>query len=323
MRLLIFALFLTGFSVAQAAQITKTTFAFPGRVEIHVQPQVSELDVLFVIDDSGSMSEHQKNLITNIPALTKAALKNGVHVHAGVTTTTMDCSYAGICAGKFNGTNKIADSNRSDFLTTLAANLNVNTNGSATERPFDTTIAALSEPALSQDHPGFLRPQAHLAVVMLTDAGDQSSPQVTPEIFSNFLKALKPNPNQVTVAAIQVPTNDRSCMTSEDQNDRIETAVKLLNGKIINLCAQDYGIQLGQLGAGLVGQVTQEIPLTAAPDVSSIVVTFGATTLVAGDMHYGWVYDSVKNAVILGNKIDWSAMSGEELVVSFIPKDWK
>ncbi|KHD87005.1 MAG: hypothetical protein OM95_16790 [Bdellovibrio sp. ArHS] len=323
MRSLILVLFLAGFSGAQAAQITKTTFAFPGRVEIHVQPQISELDVLFVIDDSGSMGEHQKNLIANIPALTKAALKNGVHVQAGVTTTSADCSYVKVCSGKFNGSIKIADSTQSDFLGTLAANLNVGTQGSAEEKPFDTAIAALSEPMLSQDHPGFLRPNAHLAIVMLTDAGDQSSAQVTPAVFTNFLKALKANPNQVTMASIQVMANDKSCPTSEEQNDRIETATKLLNGKVISLCAQNFGQQLGQLGAGLSGQVTQEIPLTAVPDVSSIVVTFGNTTLVAGDMHSGWVYDSAKNAVILGDKIDWSTMTGDELIVSFIPKAWK
>lgn len=322
MRLLFSALLVASFSTAQAAQITKTTFAFPGRVEIHVQPQLSELDVLFVVDDSGSMSEHQKNLIANIPALTKAALKNGVHVHAGVTTTTNECNFTKVCNGMFTGAPKVADSKKADFLSLLAMNLNVGTNGSGMEQPLDTAVAALSEPALSQDHPDFLRSNAHLAIVFLTDADDQSDKQ-TPESFANFVKTLKPNPGQATVVSIQVLPGDKNCQTSEEQGPRLDTAIKLLNGKMINLCAQDFGAQLGQLGSGIAGQVAQEIPLTTTPDSSSIVVTFGSTTLVAGDMHYGWVYDSVKNAVILGDKINWSSMSGDELVVSFIPKDWK
>ncbi|WP_413613033.1 vWA domain-containing protein [Bdellovibrio sp. HCB-110] len=322
MRLLFSVLLVAGFSTAQAAQITNTTFAFPGRVEIHVQPQLSELDVLFVVDDSGSMSEHQKNLIANIPALTKAVLKNGVHVHAGVTTTSNDCSYTKICRGQFFGNPKVADSKQGDFLSLLATNLNVGTNGSATEQPLEAAVAALSEPVLSQDHPDFLRSNAHLAIVLLTDADDQSDKQ-TPESFASFVKALKPNPGQATVASIQVLPGDKNCKTSEEQGTRLDTAIKLVNGKMISLCAQDFGAQLGQLGSGIVGQVTQEIPLTTTPDASSIVVTFGSTTLVAGDMHYGWVYDSVKNAVILGDKIDWSSMSGDELIVSFVPKDWK
>lgn len=326
MRLLLISLMMVGTATAQALQISNVTYGFPGRVEIHVQPQISELDVLFVVDDSGSMQIHQQNLIKNIPALTKAALTHGVHVHAGVTTTTSECM-AGLpvdkCGGKFAGKPNVADSKQVDFLTTLSRNLNVGSYGSGDERPFLTAISALSEPVMSMDHKNFYRPLANLAVVILTDADDQSVNQ-SPESFVNFLQGLKADPKLVSLSIINAPMADANCSKDDrNQGDKLERAAHSMNGKQISLCAPDFGAQLGELGAGLVRGVTQEIPLTAVPDMSSIRVTYGSTELVGGDIHRGWVYDSVKNLVVLGDKIDWASMQGDELIVSFIPQDWK
>jgi hypothetical protein len=319
MRFLLGSLLLFSFSAVHAAQITKTTFAFPGRVEIHVQPELSELDVLFVVDDSGSMQEHQQNLIKNIPELAKAALKNGVHVHAGVTTTSQDCSnYGKVCNGKFNGS--MVDSKSPDFLTKLATNLDVGTNGNPEETPFDMAIAAMTEPVAKVDHPDFYRPRAHFALIFLTDADDQSR-IYTPESFAAFFQGLKNESNKVTVASIQ-NTSERGC-SSEPYGPKLTTAVNLMKGKIQNICSADYGTQLGEIGSDIVRKVTREIPLTIAPDVASLTVTFGSAILEKGDLHHGWIYNSVTNTVVLGDMIDWGSLSGDELVVSFVPKDWK
>jgi hypothetical protein len=66
-----------------------------------------------------------------------------------------------------------------------------------------------------------------------------------------------------------------------------------------------------------------EIPLTIAPMVSSIEVRYGTQLLVAGDIHQGWVYDSARNSVILGQSVPWSFQKqGTKLEVSFVPADW-
>ncbi|MNK79917.1 hypothetical protein D3C87_996140 [compost metagenome] len=319
MRFLLGSLLLLGFASSQAAQITKTTFAFPGRVEIHVQPELAELDVLFVIDDSASMTDHQRNLSGNIPNLVKAVMGQGVHIHAGVTTTTpvQDC-YGNACGGKFNG--PMLDSKNADFISRLNESLNVGTRGSANEMPLDTAVAALSDAAALADHPDFYRSRAHLALIFLTDADDQSVNH-TPEKFAAFFKGLKSNSQQLSVHSIQA-MKAFECQ-SEDFGPVLTTAVGLLNGKMYNICSPDYGTQLGNIGADLSRKVTREIPLTTIPDVPSIVVAYGSTVLEKGDLHHGWVYNSVTNMVVLGDMIDWSALKGDELVVSFIPKDWK
>lgn len=320
MRFLLGSILLLSFSTSQAAQITKTTFAFPGRVEIHVQPELAELDVLFVVDDSASMTEHQRNLSSNIPKLAQAVMSQGVHIHAGVTTTTPfhECSYKNVCGGKFNG--PMMDSKNADFISRLNESLNVGTRGSATEMPLDMAVAALSDTAALADHPDFYRSSAHLALIFLTDADDQSVHH-TPEKFAAFFKGLKSNSQQLSVHSIQA-MKAFECQ-SEDFGPNLTTAVGLLNGKTYNICSPDYGTQLGDIGADLSRKVTREIPLTTIPDVPSIIVTYGSTVLEKGDLHYGWVYNSVTNMVVLGDLIDWSSMQGSELVVSFIPKDWK
>lgn len=309
---------------AFALQIQSIEKAFPGRIEIIVQPNISELDVLFVVDDSGSMTEHQINLIKNIPALTEAVVKSGVSIQAGVTTTSMDCGFSSACGGKFSGTVKVAKSSDPSFVNDLQNNLNVGNQGSGEEKPFDATISALSDSVSQTDHPDFLRAKAHLAVIYLTDADDQSKLH-QPDDLVNFLKALKTDPQMVNLTSIQMVPQISNCTpyTTEQQGPRISSAVSLLKGQLIDICDPDFGKKLGNLGSGISNSIVREIPLTAIPDFKSIQVTYGSTTLAAGDLNYGWVYDSVRNVVILGDKINWSSMTGKELVVSFIPKDWQ
>jgi hypothetical protein len=174
------------------------------------------------------------------------------------------------------------------------------------------------------DHPDFLRANAHLAVIYLTDADDQSKLN-QPEDLVNFLKSLKVDPKLVSMNSIQIVPGISNCTTvaTEPQGPRLSTAVSLLNGQLIDICDPEFGKKLSNLGSGISNSIIREIPLTAVPDFKTLEVRYGSTALAAGDLHYGWIYDSVKNVVILGDKIHWASMPSADLVVSFIPKDWQ
>ncbi|MBI3185658.1 MAG: VWA domain-containing protein [Myxococcales bacterium] len=153
------------------------------------------VDVLLVIDDSGSMRNDQSVLASNFQAFISRFRAHQLDFHLGAVTTDMRSSTR---SGRLVA----------PYLTPQTTNLeaafqqmvNVGTRGSAREQGLAATRAALSEPLTSNDNRGFLRPSADLAVLYVADEDDQSTGTVAE--FSGFLRGLKQRPDTVTVAAI-------------------------------------------------------------------------------------------------------------------------
>lgn len=339
MKLLLPAL---GFFVSlQAQAILKTNYdvqKFPGKVKIEADINVTHalsdaLDVLFVIDNSGSMHFHQKALSNASVTIDSALSQMNRDFHLGVISTDAEGTYSKTPPGALRGYPKIITSK--DMPGALAKNLIVGTDGAGVEMPFQATYLALSEPLLSGINAGFLRPEAPLALVLLTDAEDQSS--IATNEFKNFLGTLKAGGSKVTVFSWIIPSHINNAGCDRDEPTRgpqkIEDLTKALNGEIYNICDMSpaniahFAQKLAQFG--LVSSPIppsadiSEVPLTIQPVVSTIEVRYGTQILTAGDLQQGWVYDSVKNAVVLGQKVPWTYQRpGTKLEVAFVPADW-
>lgn len=306
-------------------------------LEVNRSTPTSALDILFVVDDSGSMGTHQKNLLANVDNLVKAAERSGVDLNAAVITTSAESSYnpnpnPGYAAkGMFTGlpgatvasTSSPTTPNR--FSEVLKQNLTfaMVTDGDGTERPLEAVRLALSEPLRSGYNAGFLRPHAGLAVFLLTDADDQSKEPV--QAYVDFLKQLKSN--AVTIHAAYIPTfapvlPGTACdRNGEDVPKRLEEALNAFGtlSESISLCETDYSSRLSAIGSKyeMIGLRTVELKI--APVISSIRLTYGSQTLVAGDLLAGWIYDSAKMQIQLGAKINWlKEPTGTKLVVEYV-----
>ncbi len=157
----------------------------------------NKMDLVFVVDDSGSMSEEQSNLASNFPmfatVLQNYVNADGQHIdfRIAVTTTGKDITYSVNLGGtsfpmtehgpdgKFMNncgvTQRWLDSNTPNLGTTLGCRANVGTGGASYEMPLLMAKHALSERVTSGENAGFLRDDALLGVVMLTDEDDGSS----------------------------------------------------------------------------------------------------------------------------------------------------
>lgn len=299
-------------------------------VDVYQGTAPSALDILFVIDDSGSMGTHQQNLLKNVSNLVNASLKSGVDLHAAVITTNVDSEPWKPLPGYAHGgrligvANKVAKTSDGNFEQVLTENLKIgmNIDGSGTEQPFQAVRLALSEPLLSNENAGFLRPNAGLAVFLLTDADDQSPEPVA--AYVEFLRQLKQN--AVTMHAAYIPTThvivpgatcDRS---GEAVPVRIEEALTAFGtiGESVNLCEPDYSTRLSSIGSKyeMIGVRSVQFKLPAK--ISTIKVTFGSTVLVAGDVLKGWVYDSAKLQLQLGQFVNWrSQPAGTKLIIEY------
>ena len=285
------------------------------------------VDILFVIDDSGSMDRHQQNLAININRFIQNFVKkSGLDFHIGVVTTDMgDTGWGGggsngPCCGVLTGRPHYVDRSTPNFGAALSQNMIVGTSGSSQEESFAPVIAALTDPNLSVGNIGFYRRNAHLAVIIVTDAEDQSNESV--DGFYNFLMALKGDAAKVSVYGAIVPTTDTTC--PRDEPGVYPTKIEKLLGKvsnagnnIMNLCSPDFGDRLASLGDDLLRRVGSLIYLNRRPVSGTIRVNFGSQNISA-DPLVGFRYDSFRNAIILGEKIVWSNQpAGTKVQVSY------
>jgi hypothetical protein len=162
-----------------------------------------KLDLLFMIDDSPSMQEEQANLARNFPRLIDALKKLPAgfpDLHLGVLSSDMGAgaaNLAGACGNSLGdrgvlqvrsgcgldpkngrylssqngGTQNNFDGDIAEVFACLAG---LGTNGCGFEHQLQSVRMALS--GFVADNAGFLRSDAHLAVVYITDEDDCSAP---------------------------------------------------------------------------------------------------------------------------------------------------
>ena len=162
--------------------------------------ECQKMDIVFVVDDSGSMQEEQTNLATNFPkfvtVLDSFKTKSGAKLdyRVAVTTTGRDVKYS-IEAPGFGtfpmdekgddgafkntkscgaATKRWVDHTDTDKSTRFSCLAKVGTGGPSIEMPLEALKLAVNERVADGTNAGFLRPDALLAVVILTDEDDCS-----------------------------------------------------------------------------------------------------------------------------------------------------
>ena len=248
-------------------------------------------DILFVVDNSGSMSEEQTKLGNSFSTFINWLTNGLVDYRVAITTTDMDDPNH---QGKFQGNPTVISNTTPNVVDTFKNNVNVGANGSGSEKGIVAAATALSSGLLSSANAGFLRNDARLFVVWVTDEED-SSPS-SPSTYQNEIVAAKGgDPAQVFFAAIAGP-EPLGCFTfagSADAGARYLDIVQPTGGLFGSICDADFGYTLQNL-AFEVTSAGGAYPLSALPDPSTIVVTVdGLTQILAVD----YMYDATSNVV--------------------------
>lgn len=164
--------------------------------------ECQKMDLVFIVDDSGSMSEEQANLAHNFPKFVKVLndyqTKSGAKLdwRAAITTTGRDVTYnitppipfpIPIPPSSEKGDNgafrqkkdcgslrRWVERNDPDADETFSCLAEVGTGGPSIEMPLESLKLALNDRVTDGTNTGFLRPDALLAVVILTDEDDCS-----------------------------------------------------------------------------------------------------------------------------------------------------
>jgi hypothetical protein len=154
----------------------------------------NKMDILFVVDNSGSMTQEQANLATNFPGFISVLDAAELDYRVGITTTGMDYDYAidigfgpipssqsggdnGELLQRCNMQRRWVEAADPTASTDFACAAEVGANGPASEMPLAAMRAAFDERIADGTNTGFLREDALLAVVILTDENDCSYEQ--------------------------------------------------------------------------------------------------------------------------------------------------
>ena len=291
--------------------------------DIFDQPLPDALDVLWVIDNSCSMSEIVADLNSSLTSLTQSFTALGLDYHLAVVSTDMaDPDHS----GKLQGAGVMSPSMQGGaqgVVDAFTVASDVGVGGSADERGRDAAYAALRDPLLTGHNSGFLRADAHLAIVVVSDEPD-SSIDISQSDFISWLDAFKGDPEKTSLSAMVnedgdsfLSSSDPSCVpapaASENQHYNIIAAQT--GGLTAELCELDFAKVMTYLAYNAAG-LNAEFPLSGTP----VNAPLGVKVTVAGQaVPYspisGWAYDAATNSIVF--KQDSVPGPGEGVIVEY------
>lgn len=252
----------------------------------------NKVDLLWVVDNSRSMSQHQQNLSAQFGSFIDILYSKKIDFRIAITT--MDMSASGE-KGRFVGTPKVISSSTANARAAFQANIQVGENGSDVERGFEAMAQALSESRLANENTGFLRDDAQLAVIFVTNEEDHSSGR--PSDYAAILDRLKPGnsdeePPRWMANFIGITAPNGVCFTRgdiADPGDRYMELTRSSNGQIAEICANDLSSALSSIRQRIVERLV-EFRLSSKPVVSSIIVRVN-NQLIVNEPVNGWTYE--------------------------------
>lgn len=229
------------------------------------------VDLLFVIDNSGSMADEQANLIASVPGFIEGISDRlGVHTdyHVGVvstdeatfnaagcqeigalvTRTEGDLSSDSDCGPYVAGASFMTPQDDLDSSFACAAQLGIDGNG--IERPMDALERAL-HPAkgVTACNNGFLREEALLVVVLITDEEDDTESEGDPVVWYESVVAAKGGDEErvVVLSLVGHPKPNDCIPTQWTGMQGAEIATRILQftsifpyGYVGDICSADY-----------------------------------------------------------------------------------
>lgn len=315
--------------------------------------QNAKIDVLWVIDNSGSMLSSQQNLTQNFPSFINKFLAKGLDFQMAVTTSqaylalpiftnyynlTPRPSYyedlsqgqiakfrdgaPGVHSGHF-----ILTPQTPNLLDVFMTNAMQGTNGRGDERSLQSMQTALESPL----NAGFVRPGSFLAVIILTDEDDFSNagtpmyerydrPLVPIDSYVQFLDGLTGSTaaaRRYTVNTISV--NTQECLDAINNGAqkigvRVGQMADATGGIKGNICG-NFANELDLISKSIV-ELSSQFPLGDKKPIPETIKVFVNGAEVPNE---GWYYNESSNSIFFQG--DYVPAQGSAINVKFDPRE--
>ncbi|MGE0763843.1 MAG: hypothetical protein AB7N80_11245 [Bdellovibrionales bacterium] len=303
----------------------------------NTQSSNTEIDILWVVDNSGSMATSQSNLANNFPNFIEGFADRNLDFQMGVAATdnyialpTMTSIYNSLPSNHYlkaqaqNTWSRFRDGYTShsgvfvmneltpNLASTFLTNVSLGVTGLGDERMFQSMKVALD----STLNAGFLRAESFLAVIILTDEDDFSHDG------TNYLDGQYSNTNLHTVASYKqhldtltgstdtrrrynvhsIAIQDVACRDSLGAGRRIATRVNqladLTGGTRFSLCG-NFATGLSLIADNIL-ELSTQFYLSRIPIESTIAVKINGVDVpnVSTSPGNGWYYNAVANSIM-------------------------
>ncbi len=231
------------------------------------------LDILIVVDNSGSMSEEQKNLGSKLNHLLKYIIHSNWRIN--VITTDDPCPkfpFLPISQGDDN------------FEENFATAINVGISGSVNEKGQEMLVKHLK--GEGKCTPDWLRPDARLAILFLSDENEDLSSKVKPVDVISALeeKGYVPGETVKVYGFFWHPTQPLSMCPSAlgPAGAAHAELVELTKGLWGSICAADYSKNLQEISKDVGNLMRTVFSLGHEPEISTVAVILDGENLEDG-----------------------------------------
>jgi hypothetical protein len=313
MRLLLISLFLLTACNKEAKYLYEVNYPkqqkFNKLITLKEISSSNEIDIVWIVDNSGSMSGIQKNIITNAQLFMQEFSKlKYIHWKVGVLSSDIgDSPYLGF-SSNFDYTHLAPVPVFQNAIQSLG------TNGDYHERLLTSLKLNLDK------YPNFLRPGAAFAAILVTDEEPQGA--VDNIEILNYLTTTKNIPMDQIRFYGAIESRDL-CPQGYYWNyagSIFETLINETAGFVFPACSPDFGLQLAQISEDIINLLGYPyILLNARPVIETIRVLYGEIELRPGREQDGgqWYYDEYNNSINFYN-LDFAPESdGESVRVIF------
>lgn len=278
-----------------------------------------KVDILFVIDFSGSMGQEQTAMAANFTAFIQFAQAQALDYQIGVTSTgtaqeagrlfhtdrARGNGYGGPFANRI-----VTPATTPDPETVFSQNvqaINLYGGSAADEAGLYASYQALTPPVITGHNAGFLRPDAVLSVIYVSDEPEQTgtgigAPANDVDFYVNFLLSIKGfrNTNLFTASAIvgDAPSGCNGAGGNASAAPRYIEVANRTGGIFQSICTSDWSRSLEDLSTAAFGFKSRFF-LTNQPVISTIVVIIDGVEVPATSMSgtVNWTYDFATNSV--------------------------
>ncbi|MHB8875960.1 MAG: hypothetical protein ACYC8T_19910, partial [Myxococcaceae bacterium] len=278
-------------------------------------------DLLLVVDDSCSMNDQRQALGSNFASFLEYATRVGVDYRIAVTTT--DNGVGGEQGRFVTGPlhpEAVLTPSTPDLAAKFQAKVTQGTSSNTVEMVFEPALKALSAPLASGANAGFLREEAALAVVAVTDERDQSPLPLAYYLDALFNVKGANRAHLFTFSAVAgfFATPPAGC-TAQADDGRLAGLVSGTAGVQESICTADWARSLERLGPTAFGYRTR-FGLSAAPDLAGgnvllVTIDGAAVPEVNGRGQTVWSYDPLGNAVVF--EPSFTPGPGQALEISY------
>lgn len=284
---------------------------------------VPRADILFVIDNSGSMGSYHTKMIQNLGSFIDELVNFPfLDFQIAILTSENNVRKTPVLWGNPNVVNK----NTPDYQNVLKKIIqSLGTSGDSTEKFFGPLTIALTPPYSLNQNKGFLRPDAVLAPIFITDTTDQSRTSKTvAETLATLIKLKNNRSDRIVAYGALIPASlgnnlPAGCRRDDGPSVKLEELITKTGGSFFNICTDDYGKKLTQIAEDIVMKSGGFVKLKSRPIIDTIEVLYGGVPIENHSVR-GWSYDPHRVGIRfgIGLKIPTSKLPpNPELEVNF------